>query len=109
MGDTVTCMAVLQKSVDPDRNGSLYLVTGPEGLRILPCHPEGRARHGNDAQWNYREDDETLHVHPSLLATDTGFHTDYNWTCQFKECPPGESAYDLFMQLNPGVNERMFG
>jgi hypothetical protein len=54
-------------------------------------------------RWEYRENDGKLIVTPSLLATDTGFHTDYQWECAYEVKPDGVSMPEYFDAINLGV------
>lgn len=98
MGDLVACKAVLVRNVDRSRGDHLYLAVPPDNhLRIIPCAPKGLKT--DERQWEYEEIDGRLHLTPSLLATDTGFHTDYNWSCDFVSIDD-DSGYRKFFELN---------
>lgn len=107
MGDLVTCKCVLVKR---DSGDTLYLVVPPcFNLRMIPCVTKGSKNGDCDSlpasrpAWEYEEKDGKLHLAPSLLATDTGFHTDYNWSCDYEVCPEGSEGYEYFNSLNPGL------
>lgn len=105
MSDTVTCKCVLSKN-DPARGAdSLFLVCPPDFRpRILPCRPVGTPQRGERPEWQYEERESgRLRVCPSLLATDTGFHTDYNWVCDYEICPEGIEQYQHFYAINPKI------
>jgi len=96
MGDVITTKAVLAKSVDSSRLDYLYLFTPRDIDRRCPfgiaCEPKGetRERMGTRQVWQYEERDGRLHVTPSLLCTDNGFHTDFNWSVDYVVCTGGE-------------------
>lgn len=108
MGDIITCkcVLVLPPAHEPQRAGRLYLVAADgKGLRIISAAPAGgdATYPGDSPIWRYEIRDGRMHLTPSLLCTDSGFHTDYNWSCDFETCPPEVSGYDRFKALNPGV------
>ena len=104
MSDVVRCTAVLQKSADPSRPDHLYLVLPPDFRpRILPCRPKGEARRGDRPEWEYVESNGKLTVEPSLLATDTGFHTSFTWQCDYSIKPCDAAMCDYFDEINPTV------
>lgn len=103
MSDIVTCKAVLSRSVDPTRPDYLHLVTAPNDYRAIPCKPKGRqlaAKYGRPS-WQYEERGGRLHITPSLLCTNSGFHTAGNWDVAFAECPEDRRPHDFFFELNP--------
>jgi hypothetical protein len=100
MADTVDCKCVLK--IGREGADLLYLVAKPDfNLRILPCRPKGQTQREKRPEWEYEEKDGRLHVTPSLLATDTGFHTAFNWSCDYVACPDGVGGYDHFYSINP--------
>lgn len=101
MGDLVTCRCVL----NTHNNGkeALYLAVRPDfGLRIIPVRPKGTPKTEWRSEWEYEEKDGRLHLTPSLLCTDTQFHTDYNWSCDFERLT-ANSGYEKFIELNPEI------
>jgi hypothetical protein len=105
MGDLVKCRAVLSKSRDKIANDLLYLAVPPDyRARILPCRPKGEPqRQEGRPEWEYVEKPRgKLEVNPSLLATDTGFHTDNPWTCDYELRLEGVGMSEHFEAINPG-------
>lgn len=104
MSDTVTCTAVLSRNSDT-KHGSLFLACSPDWkMRIIPVVPLGQRVPDVKPQWEYEERGGRLHLFPSLLCTDTGFHTGYNWDCAFVETSDG-GAYERFWKENPTIRE----
>lgn len=104
MNNVVTCVAVLALAVDRSRADSIYLAVPPDWhLRVLPCRPKGQPRKGDGPEWEYEEKDGRLHLTPSMLATDTQFHTDYHWSCAYIVKPEGVEGYDFFYSQNPTI------
>ena len=107
MGDVITCTAVLVRSNSPepaDRCDLLYLdCFDGKGLRVIPCSPAGADgdKVTDRPLWRYEERDGRLHLTPSLHATDSGFHTDYHWSCAFEQCPQEVGGYQHFKSINP--------
>lgn len=103
MGDLVQCKAVLSKSPEKSANDLLYLAVPPDyRARILPCRPKGEPRRTEGRpEWEYEERDGKLHVRPSMLATDTNFHTDYDWVCDYEVRPEGVGMSEHFEAINP--------
>ena len=98
MGDIVTCTAILAKSKDSTKPDRLWVsCPTPEYLRILNCRPSGTPVRGERPE--YEERDGRLHLQPSLLCSDTGFHTEYNWSVAYAQ--PESDQYDRFFELNP--------
>jgi hypothetical protein len=102
MGDIVTCSCVL----NTHNNGkeSLYLAVRPDfGLRIISLRKKGEPKQEERRpEWEYEEKDGKLHLTPSLHCTDTGFHTDYNWSCDYERLT-ANSGYEKFIEMNPGI------
>lgn len=106
MGDIVHCRCVLKLNVDRTRDDSLFLCVPPDWkARIIPCRPKGQTRRTNGPEWEYEEKDGRLHLTPSLLCTDTKFHTDFNWNVEYEICPANTSFYDHFYAINPGIEQ----
>ena len=104
MGDLVSCKSVLAKNVDPSREDYLYLCVPPDWrMRIIPCRPKGEPRRTTSAEWEYEEKDGRLHLTPSLLCTDTQFHTEYHWQTDYEVKPDGVGGYDRFYAINPNI------
>jgi hypothetical protein len=106
MGDVVQCKAVLSKSPDKSVNDLLYVAVPPDyRARILPCRPRAEPRRapGGRPEWNYFErPDGKLEVSPSMLCTDTQFHTDNPWICDYEVRPEGVGMSEHFEAINPG-------
>ena len=101
MGDIVTCKGLLVKSPDPSRPGQLWVACPkPDDIRMLPVRPLGEAQKGERPEWQYSERGGRLHIQPSLLCTDSGFHTDFNWDIAYEVLPPGKDPYDYFHEIN---------
>lgn len=103
MGDLVTCKTVLKRSPDDHLSDRLYLAVPPDNeLLAIPCWPKGTPQRG---PLEYEETDGRLQVTPSVFASDTGFHTDNPWSCDYELCPPHVQAYDHFYALNPHLKK----
>lgn len=106
MGDEVKCKAVLSKSPDTTVNDLLYVAVPPDyRARILPCRPKGQPKRSAEGrpEWEYTElPNGKLEVTPSLLCTDTQFHTDGVWTCDYEVRPEGVGMLEHFEAINPG-------
>jgi hypothetical protein len=103
MGDVVKCRAALSRATDDRRADHLFLVLPDLRPRILACRPKGTPQREERPEWEYEERDGQLHLTPSLLATDTGFHTDYHWSCAFDLCPDGVGMYEHFYAINQDI------
>ena len=102
MGDLVKCKAVLSKM---SQGADLLFLAIPPDFRprIIPCRPKGTPQREGRPEWEYEERDARLHLTPSLMATDTGFHTDFNWSCDYVLCPNNGGRYEHFYAVNPGI------
>lgn len=101
MSDIITCKAVLVKEIDHHRPDLLYIATSDKHLRILHCRPSGSPLRGEHPEWEYEERGGKLFVHPSLLCPMSGFHTAYNWECDYELGDYYADGYRRFFQLNP--------
>lgn len=101
VSDEVTCTAVLQRNAGI--GDTLYLAVPPDWrLRVLPCREKGRPKMSTP-EWEWeRLPDGRLQVTPSLLATDTGFHTAGVWQCKYVEV--ALNGYTRFQAENPTIN-----
>lgn len=110
MGDEVKCKAVLSKSPDTTVNDLLYVAVPPDyRARILPCRPKGEPKRSaaGRPEWEYVQlPGGKLEVNPSMLATDTQFHTDNPWTCDYELRPEGVGMSEHFEAINPGYPGR---
>jgi len=110
MSDIVTCKAVLVRSVDPTRCDHLHLISRGEDHHTIPCKPKGRRLEVESPRghgpWEYEERGERLHLTPSLLCVNSGFHTAFNWDVAFAECPADRRPYDFFFELNPELRPK---
>lgn len=103
MSDQVTCVCVLTRSVDPTRSSHLTLMCNDLAMRTLTCRLVGQPRGTGGPEWEYEERGGKLHIHPSLLCSDTGFHTAYNWVCDYVVRPDGVDSADHFFAVNPSI------
>jgi hypothetical protein len=104
MGDEVTCKCVLGRYTTGGEY--LMLVCSPDfHFRIIPLRPKGDGR-TQTPEWEYEERDGRLHLTPSLLCTDTGFHTGYNWSADFERAADGVDCMERFYELNPDIRRR---
>lgn len=111
-GDQVTCVAVLKLAKEPGANDSLFIAVEPDWkLRILPCRLKGEKRRRSDGgpEWEYkviRPDFNLpgeLEVDPSVLCSDTEFHTGNPWRCKYVTAKG--AAYKRFYKENPTIAE----
>lgn len=108
MGDVVSCKCVLKLNGlegAPGTADSLAFVLpsgqGRDWHRIA-CYEAGKPEPScGHPVWKYEKRDGRLHLTPSLLVTTTQFHTDYNWSVDFEECPAGVNEFDYFFSINP--------
>jgi hypothetical protein len=111
MGDIIRYTCVLKKGIGqaPDSLALAVNKSGSDnGYREIPCHPDGEDRRPRpgmpDVMWTYQVRDGRLHLYPSLLCQSANFHTDYNWSVDFIECPQDQDEMDLFMKTNPSCD-----
>lgn len=104
MGDVITRKCVLDLAADRTRSDYLAIILSPDGysdFRYIPCRPKGEPRKAGGApEWEYEIRDGRLHLTPSLLCTDTGFHTDFNWSVAFELRPEGIDAFAHCQAIN---------
>lgn len=103
MGDVIPYKAVLKKSADHTRPDTLYVATKNGDWRSIPCrsNPKPGLSPIDGRNWSHRIIGNRIHMAPSLLCTDTLFHTDYNWSVEFEELPPGREPVEFFGAINP--------
>ena len=109
MGDIITFTCILKKSSNPGEPDTLALAIsktdGDNGYREIPCHPVGAKVKPKpsmpNVMWEYRVSGNQLHLTPSLFCPSVNFHTDYNWSVAFVECPELKDEMELFAETNP--------
>lgn len=110
MGDLITVRCVLKrqgyKGIEGKCDGLAFVNPAQHDnpWHWIPCRELGQPiLPGLHAQWEYEVRGDRLHFTPSLLDTSDQFHTDYNWSVAFSECPDEKNPHDFFFEVNPDL------